>query len=125
MIDASIACSSIASICFFCACGSAGSIALRARVEQARGPEGHRLGDEGLRGDVADLLADEIELGDRLAELLALARELHPELEAVLGAADRADPQLPAPDVEDVEGDLVPLADRAEHVPTGIVQSSR
>ena len=116
MIDASMACSSMASIDFFCACGSAGSIEVRARVEEARRAEGHRLGDVGLRGDLADLLADEIELGDRLAELLALARELDAQLEAVLGAAHRADPQLPAPDVEDVEGDLVPLADVAEHV---------
>ena len=106
----------MASICFFCACGSAGSIGSAARVEQARGAEGHRLGHEGLRGDVAELLADEIELGDRLAELLALARVLHAQLQAVLRPAHRAHAQLPAPDVEDVEGDLVPLADRPQHV---------
>ena len=68
-----------------------------------------------LRRDVAQLLANQIELGDRLAELLALARELHAQLQAVLGAAHGADAQLPAADVQDVEGDLVPLADRPQH----------
>ena len=38
------------------------------------------------------------------------------DLEGALGRADRPDAELEAADVEDVEGDLVALADLAEQV---------
>src|SRR5262249_51634217 len=96
--------------------GGAGIHPAEARVDEPRGAVGHRFGDVQLGGDVPDLLADEIELGDGLAELLALPRESRAQLEAVLGAAERADAQLPAAHVEDVERDLVPLAGLPEQI---------
>ncbi len=111
-----MACSSMASISCLAASARLGVDLLHPGVDQAGGAEGHRLAHERLGGDVPDLLADEVELGDRLAELLALGRVFDPELEAIFRPADAAHAQLPAPDVQDVEGDLVALADGAQHV---------
>ena len=114
MIDASMECSSMASICCFCASG-AGIDRGAAGIQQARRPIGHGLGGVGVGGDVAQLLANEVEFGDRLAELLAVARVAHAQLQAVFRGADGANAQFPATDVEDVERDLVTLPDLPQH----------
>src|SRR5438105_4818439 len=85
-------------------------------VDGAGSAVDHRFVGVDLRGGARQLLADEAELDDALAELLALCSVLDAELEDVLHPADGEGGQLQPADVEDVEGDLVALTDLAEHV---------
>src|SRR4029079_6701396 len=66
------------------------------------------------RRHVGELPLDHPEARDRLAELSAVARVVERDRETLLGRADRAGTELEAADVEDVERDLVALADLAE-----------
>ena len=63
-----------------------------------------------------DLLADQAEVGDGLAESLALLGVGDGMLQRGARAADAARAQLEAADVENVEGDDVAFADVAENV---------
>src|SRR5690606_9664967 len=78
---------------------------------EGRALEGVRLGGHG-----AELLLDEPELGDGLAELLALLGVALRQADEVLDAPGGAHGELEAADVEDAEGDVVALADLAEQV---------
>ena len=79
----------------------------------------HRLGHVGQDGHLPDLVADQAEVGDRSPEGGAAAGVLHRLGDDQLGPAGDARPELEAADVEDVEGDLVPLADLAQQVLPG------
>jgi hypothetical protein len=85
-------------------------------VDEPGGPVGHRLDGVGLRRGAGELFPDQAEGGDTLAELLALGGIGCAGLERPLHAPDGEGPQLEPPHVEDVERDLVALADLSEHV---------
>ena len=64
----------------------------------------------------ADLVLDQLEVGQRTAELAALLDVIDRQVEQLLGAADRAGAEADAPVVEDLHGDPEALAGIAEHV---------
>src|SRR5207237_6633482 len=70
-----------------------------------------------LRGHVDELLLHRLELGDRLAELLALLRVGVREVVAALGETDAHRRDGDASAVEDLQDLVDPLAARPEEVP--------
>src|SRR4030095_8279096 len=72
--------------------------------------------DEAADDELGQLALDQPELGDRAAELVPLPGVPDRLIERELRPADVPAPQLEPPEVENVEGDEVPLADLAEHV---------
>ena len=85
-------------------------------VDGAGGSIRHALVRVDPRGRAGDLLADQPELGNGPSELLSLRRVLDARAQRPLHAAHGEGGQLQPADVEDVEGDLVPLADLPEDV---------
>src|SRR6266545_690444 len=74
----------------------------------------HRVAHERANRHAGELLLDEAELGDRLAELAPLLGVLDGVVERLLHAGHVARAELHAADVQDVERDLVTLSNRAE-----------
>ena len=85
-------------------------------VDEAGGQVGHRLQAEQVGDHPADLVLDHLEVGQRLAELLALLDVVDRQVDEALGQPDRAGPQADAAVVEDLHRDVEALARLAEHV---------
>ena len=85
-------------------------------VDGAGRPVGHALHRVDLRRRPRQLLAHQAEFGDLLSELAALRGVRCSRAQRPLHAAHREGRQLEPAHVEDVEGDLVALADLAEQV---------
>ena len=94
-------------------------VVLVALVDEAGDQVHHRLGGVAVDHHVAELLLDQAELGDGLAELLPLLGLLRRERDEPLHAAHRAAAQAGAAGVQDAHGHLEALADLAEHVVAG------
>ena len=92
------------------------SIVGERRVHHADGAIDHRLAGVEPGRHLRQLLADQAEVGDALAEGLALLGVGDGMLQRSARAADAACAQLEAADVQNVEGDDVSFADLAEHV---------
>src|SRR5206468_5592170 len=88
----------------------------QAAVDHARRAVDHRLRHPGQDRHLAQLVLHEAEVGDGMAEGLAPLAVPDRRAQRALGPPDAARPELEAADVEDVEGDLVALADLAEEV---------
>ena len=88
-------------------------------VDQADGAVAEGFADEDAGGAVGDLLLDEAELGDGFAEGLAVDGVADAVVERHAAAADGCVAELVAADVEDVERDVVALADFAEEIVRG------
>src|SRR5680860_909803 len=87
-----------------------------AHVHQAAGEVGRGLQAEQVGDHPADLVLDQLEVGERPAELLALLNVVDRAVEQELRPADRARAEAHAPVVEHVHGDPEALAGLAEHV---------
>jgi len=85
-------------------------------VDELRGRVDHRPGRGGLRLHVRDHELDPLELGDRLAELLALLRVRDRVVERSLGDAQRLRRDSGARTVQHLHRDPEPLAFLAEAV---------
>ena len=90
-----------------------------APVDEAGGPVAHGLAHVGERHHPGELLPDQAEVGDGLPEGLPLLGVGGRELDDVPDPGHAGDAQLEPADVQDVEGDAVPLADLAEQVSGG------
>ena len=93
-----------------------GFVSVDLGVYQPGRPEHHRLDGEGADGHLAQLVLDRPEVGDWLAELPPLGRVAGRFPDGAARTPDRGRPELEAAVVEDVERDLVPLADLPEQV---------
>ena len=85
-------------------------------IHLSNGSISHRLAREDADRDVGNLLANQAEVGDHLAERLALLSVRDGALEAMPRRADGPGTQFEAAHVENVEGDHVSLTDFAEDV---------
>jgi hypothetical protein len=88
-------------------------------VDEANGAIADRSADEDAGGTVRDLLLDEPELGDGFAEGLAIDGVANAVVERNASAADGCISEFVAADVEDVERDVMALADLSEEVRGG------
>ena len=100
----------------FRTCSESSAARLRARGHVAERAVDDRVADVAADGHLANLLFNHPELGDGAAELPALGRVHGRARQSLLGAADVARAELEPAEVQDVEGDAVPLADPAQHV---------
>ena len=87
-----------------------------AGVDQAAGQVAHRLEPEQVRDHPADLVLDQLEVGQRPAELVAIVDVVDRLVQQPLGRPHRARPQADAAVVEDLHRDVEALAGLAEHV---------
>src|SRR5207249_2631687 len=85
-------------------------------VDEADGAIADGSADEDSGGAVGDLLLDEPELGDGFPEGLTINGVADAVVESHAAAADGCDAEFVASDVQDVERDVVALADLAEQV---------
>ena len=85
-------------------------------VHQADGAVDGAVEHIGLDHHGGQLLADGVEEGDRLAELLALEGVAGDVIDRRLAAAEVGGAELEAADVEDVQGDRQPVAGLAQEV---------
>ncbi len=76
----------------------------------------HGIADEPAHGHARQLLFDQPELGDRFSELTSFPGVGHRVTERGPDARHVARAELHASEIQDVEGHLVTLTDRAEHV---------
>ena len=84
--------------------------------DHAHGAVDHRLAHVDAHRHIGQLLFDEPEIGDALAESLALLGIADGAGQRVARSAHTSRAQLEAPQVQNVESDGVPLADLAQHV---------
>src|SRR5213083_3037970 len=84
--------------------------ALERALHVAEAAVRHRVADEGADRHTGQLLFDQAEFGDRLAELPPLPGISDGMAERLLDARHVARAQLDAAEVQDVERHLVPLA---------------
>ena len=89
---------------------------LEARVDEPGGAVEQALDRVGLHDHLAELVLDRAEAGDRLAELSSSGRVLRALADGAGRTAFAHRAELEAREVEDVERDLVSLADFAQHV---------
>src|ERR1039458_4784117 len=85
-------------------------------IDHADGPVDHGLAGVNSGGGFGQLLLDQAEFGDGLAERLALLGVADAVLEAVARPPHTSRTQLEAPDVQNVKRDMVPLANLAQQV---------
>ena len=83
-------------------------------VHQARRPVAHAVGHVDAGRHVGELPLDHAEARDRTTELPPLLGVGEGHVETVLRGADGSGTELEPPDVQDVEGNLVPLADLSQ-----------
>ena len=86
------------------------------RIDHADGAIGHALAHKDAGRALGQLLLDQAELADGFAERLALLRVADRICQRILRATDARRSQLEAADVQDVERDVVALADLAQQV---------
>ena len=88
-------------------------------IHQAGRSINHSFGDPNSYRDFRQLLLDGSETGDRLAERDPLLRILNRVVQSSLCAAHRAGAQLGPADVQNIECDVMPLADFTDEVVDG------
>ena len=85
-------------------------------VDQPAGEVGHGLQPEQVGDHPADLVLDELEVGEGLAELAALLDVVDGQVKQLLGGADRPGAEADAAVVEDLHRDAEAVAGLAEDV---------
>src|ERR1019366_125543 len=86
------------------------------RIDHADGAVDHGFAGVNSGGGFRQLLLDQAEFGDCLAEGLAFLGVADAVIQAVARAAYTSRAQLEAPDIQDVKRDVVSLADLAQQV---------
>src|SRR5271165_1899017 len=89
---------------------------LQCAVDIAHCAVGHGIANVATDRHLTELLLDHAEGGYLSSKLLALPRVSQGVVQSLSGASQVQSAQLQAPEIQDVEGDLVPLAYFAEHV---------
>src|SRR5256714_2860777 len=89
------------------------------RLDESERAVDHRLADPSAYSHLCELPFDSAETRNRFSELVSLVGVAHRLARHKLHAAAAHRAEFEATDVEDVEGDLVPLADLAEKVLNG------
>src|SRR5271165_3245495 len=89
---------------------------LQCAVDIAHCAVGHGVANVATDRHLTELLLDHAKGGNRSSKLLALPRVSQGVVQSLSGASQVQSTQLQAPEIQDVEGDLVPLAHFPKHV---------